>query len=294
MEIHQLRYFVEVVRLGNFTRAAERCHVTQPTLSHQIRKLEEELNEPLLQRRKRGTGPTSFGERFFPRAVRILQEIDGAKAEAESFSGEVRGRLRLGAIPTVAPYLLSPLIGAARRTYPNLQFDVSEEPTHELLKMMRRGDLDLALVSPPLLGDEWAFQKFCDDELMATLPVGHELAERETVSLSALAEHPLVLMKEAHCLRGQALQLCQRAQIEPEVRIESSQLDTVLALVEIGLGLSLTPRMALPYLRQRKVEFRSIDPIPQHRCISFAWSRQSSMTHAMSAFLEVAKCVERD
>ncbi|MBC2601291.1 LysR family transcriptional regulator [Puniceicoccus vermicola] len=288
MEVHQVRYFVEVVRLGNFTRAAERCHVTQPTLSHQIRKLEDELGEPLLQRRKKGTAPTFFGERFYPRALRILEEIESAKEDALSFSTEIRGRLRLGAIPTVAPYLLPALIREATIRYPGLYFEVSEEPTHELLAQMRRGSLDLALVSPPILGEDWNFQKICDDELLVTLPKDHSLAGEKAIALVDIVDRPLVLMKETHCLRGQTLQLCQRAQIEPEVRIESSQLDTVLAMVEIGLGLSITPKMALPFLGGRDVVFRSLAPDPQFRRVSLAWPKQTSRTRAFDAFLQVA------
>ncbi|MGE9289451.1 MAG: LysR family transcriptional regulator [Puniceicoccales bacterium] len=288
MEVHQLRYFVEVVRLGNFTKAAESCHVTQPTLSHQIRKLEDELNEPLLQRRRKGTAPTFFGERFYPRALRILQEIEEAKQEAGTFSSEIRGRLRIGAIPTVAPYLLASLVREATNTFPGLQFEVSEEPTHELLQLMRKGRLDLALVSPPVLGDEWVFQKLCDDELLVTLPENHRLEAASGITLEDLVDSPLVLMKEAHCLRGQTLQLCRRAQLEPDVRIESSQLDTVLAMVEVGLGLSMTPKMALPFLGGRKVVFRSLSPEPQFRSISIAWPKQASRTRAFDAFLKLA------
>lgn len=288
MEIHQLKYFVEVARTGNFTRAAARCNVTQPTLSHQIRKLEEELGEPLLQRRKKGNAPTPFGDQFLKRARVILREVELAKEEATAFSTEVRGLLRLGAIPTIAPYLLPGLLRQASASYPQLQFKVYEEPTDELLRLLRRGALDLAVVSPPIEGGEWRLQHLADDELLATLPVGHPLVEASEVSLEALAANPLVLMKEAHCLRGQALKLCERSNQSPEISIQSSQLDTVLAMVELGLGLSLTPKLAVPFLSSRKVVYRSLSPQPQFRSLALIWPQQASQTKAFRAFLDLA------
>ncbi len=289
MEIHQLRYFVEVVRIGNFTRAAERCHVTQPTLSHQIKKLEDELGEPLLQRRKKGVAPTPFGQRFLARASLILQELHDAVTEASTYQQDAKGMLRLGAIPTVAPYLLPRLLQAARNQYPQLIFTVSEEPTEVLLQQMRRGDLDAALVSPPMRGDEWEIAPLLEDELLATLPAEHPLGRTRTVDLAHLVEQPLVLMKEAHCLRGQALQLCRDARLEANISIESSQLETVLALVEAGLGLSLTPRMAVAQSTGRNVVFRSLAPHPVHRSIALVWPRQATRTHAFEAFLQLAQ-----
>ncbi len=290
MEIHQLRYFVEVARVGNFTRAAERCHVTQPTLSHQIKKLEDELGEPLLQRRKKGVRPTSFGQRFLLRATTVLRELSDATAEARAFRAEVQGTLRLGAIPTVAPYLLPPLLQAARERFPALGFAVSEEPTEVLLQQLRRGDLDAALVSPPMTNpEEWGIAPLVKDELLATLPKGHALARSPTVPLADLVAEPLVLMKEAHCLRGQTLQLCRDARLATTIAIESSQLETVLALVESGLGLSLSPRMAISRVGHRQVVFRPLGPQPVFRSVALVWPRQTTRTHAFDAFLKLAQ-----
>ena len=288
MEVHQLRYFVEVARIGNFTKAAARCHVTQPTLSHQIKKLEDELGEPLLQRRKKGVAVTPFGQRFLKRARVILAELDHAREDAASFRNEVQGTLRLGAIPTVAPYLLPCLIRSSRRRYPRLGFDISEEPTEVLLQQLRRGDLDVALVSPPLRGDEWEVALLLQDELLATLPEGHRLAKARVVNLADLVAEPLVLMKEAHCLRGQALQLCRDSRVDADIAIESSQLDTVLALVESGMGLSLTPRLALARSTGRNVVMRSLAPAKAYRSIGLVWPRQATRTRAFEAFRELA------
>ncbi|MDP0498636.1 MAG: LysR family transcriptional regulator [Verrucomicrobiota bacterium JB022] len=290
MELHQIRYFLEVARTQNFTRAAERCHVSQPTLSHQVRKLEEELGEPLFHRQRSGARLTPFGDLFYPRAVRILQEVKAVEVEAQSYREEVRGVLHIGVIPTIAPYLLPRLIEAMLETHPGVSFEVFEDPTEILLQRLRQGQLDVALVSPPLPGDDdWQLCDLLEDELLITLPRRHPLAGRSRISLDELKQHPLVLMKEAHCLSQQSLSVCHRAGFEPNVSIESSQLETVLALVEVGLGLSFTPSIAMPFLSPREVVFCSIAPAPVYRRIALAWSRTAAPTRALKAFVELAK-----
>ncbi|KAF0094153.1 MAG: Transcriptional regulator LysR family [Puniceicoccaceae bacterium 5H] len=290
MELHQIRYFVEVARVRNFTRAAERCHISQPTLSHQIRKLEEELGEPLFHRQRSGVRLTPFGDIFYPRATRILQEVKSVEDEALSFQQEVRGVLRIGVIPTIAPYLLPRLVEAMIEQHPGVTFEVSEDPTEILLQRLRHGQLDMALASPPLPDEQdWRLCDLLEDELLITLPRHHPLAGRQQLSLDELKQHPLVLMKEAHCLSQQSLSVCHRAGFQPNVKIESSQLETVLALVEVGLGLSFTPSIALPFMSPREVVFSSIAPQSVFRRISLIWPKSAAPTRAHLAFLELAQ-----
>ncbi|MEX2381698.1 MAG: LysR substrate-binding domain-containing protein, partial [Opitutales bacterium] len=284
MEIHQLRYFVEVAESGNFTRAAESCSVSQPTLSHQVRKLEDKLGEPLLHRSKTRARLTPFGEIFYERAMRILSEVRAAEEDADSFGSMLRGSLRIGAIPTIAPYLLPEMAGSFIETNRNIQIGVSEDVTHRLLEQMKMGKLDFALLSPPLDGDEWNLLELERDELLVTLPANHVLAGEQTIDLDSLLTHPLVLMQEAHCLSKQALQVCEQAGRTPRVSIRSSQLETVQALVELGLGVSFTPAMALPRLSSRKVCHLSIAPTPVYRRIALAWLDHGSPTLIATAF----------
>jgi LysR family transcriptional regulator, hydrogen peroxide-inducible genes activator len=289
MELHQLRYFTEVVQTGSFTKAAERCNVTQPTLSHQIRKLEELLGEPLLQRRRTGARPTPLGQSFHTRALAILREVDAAREEAAAFAGEIRGSVRIGVIPTIAPYLMPRLLKAALKRFPQLHFHVTEETTDHLLAAMRAGSVDAALLSLPLPGDDWNIDLLMQDELLLALPPRHPLAKkRGTVSLERLADEPLILMKEAHCLSGQTLQVCSRAGFVPQVFLYSSQLETLLALVESGMGLSFIPAMARRAAGSRKVCFRSLRPRAA-RPIALAWPKRAASTRAFEYFRGVCR-----
>ncbi|AHF89832.1 LysR family transcriptional regulator [Opitutaceae bacterium TAV5] len=284
MEIHQLRYFVEVVRTSGFTRAAERCHVTQPTLSQQVRKLEEMLGEPLLQRRRDGVILTSFGKTFYERALAILAEVRAAQEEAAAFRGELKGSLHLGMIPTVAPYLTPRMLKDSLSRFPQITFRITEDTTDNLMQAMRKGTVDLSLLSLPLPGDEWVAAELMRDEILVALPKNHALGGKPRVNLQRLAGEPLVLMQEAHCLRGQSLSLCSQAGWQPEVFFYSSQIDTLLAMVEAGLGISFIPAMARPYMGRRQVKLRSLAKGGAFRTIALVRHRQSSPTRALQRF----------
>jgi LysR family transcriptional regulator, hydrogen peroxide-inducible genes activator len=287
MELHQLKYFAEVVRTGSFTKAANHCHITQPTLSHQIKKLEDELGEPLLQRRKSGVLPTALGERLFERATNLLAEVRAIEDEAANYSSEVRGELHLGVIPTIAPYLLPSLLTRAREEFPGLRFRISEETTENLLQGMRAGTVDLALLSLPVDGDDLETVELFQDELLVVLPQEHPLAQEGALDIQLLAKEPLLLMKEAHCLTGQSLQVCNFGGFHPQVYIYSSQIETVLALIESGMGISFIPAMARPLIETRKLAFRSLGPKPAFRPIALAWPRQTAVTRAHLRFREI-------
>ena len=287
MELQQIRYVLELARQHNFTRAAAACHVSQPTLSHQVRKLEDELGEPLFKRLRSGTVPTPFGERFLARARKIQAEVQGAQADARSLGEEVHGELTVGAIPTIAPYLLPGLIQRFTQRHPDVQLAIREETTDVLVGQLLDGSVDLAILSPPFAGEELTeCRRILKDELLVTVPRGHPLASRETIPVKELTDIPLMLLKEEHCLSRQSLAICEMSGYQPKVAINSSQLDTVLALVETGFGVSFTPSIAVPFLRSRKVTHRSLSPDAAYREIALAWPRGISLTRAERAFLD--------
>jgi LysR family hydrogen peroxide-inducible transcriptional activator len=290
MELHQLRYLVAVAETRNFTSAAEQCHVSQPTLSHQIKKLEEEVGEPLLQRRKKGAFLTPLGERIHQHALEILRGVDSVRQAASAFSHHVQGNLKIGVIPTIAPYFLPGLLRLSQKRHPGIRFHVAEEPTEYLLASLARGALDLAILSPPIANDSLQTLDLFEDEFLLALPANHALARSRKISLRTLREQPMILMNDAHCLRGQTVSFCRRAGFTPKVFIQSSQLDTVLGMVETGQGTSLVPAMSRKSFRHRKVVFRSLRPEKVSRKISLAWSQQMTPSRAFSAF--VALCQE--
>lgn len=287
MEFHQLRYFLALARERNFTRAAERCAVSQPSLSQQVRKLEEELGEPLFRRARRATVLTPAGERLLPRARRILEEAEGIAEEMGPGPEGVRGSVRLGAIPTVAPYLLPELLRAALGPHPGLEVRLAEETTATLVERLREGELDFAVVSAPFAGEEeMECVTLCADELLVALPAQHPLDTRSRISLRSLSGYPVVLMKEAHCLSGQSRALCESSSVRPRVSIESSQLDTVVSLVAAGLGFSFVPEMARPFFRDRGILLRPVAPKPVHRRIVLIRVAGDPLSSAESAFRE--------
>lgn len=288
MEIHQLRYFVELWETRSFTQAAARCHVTQPTLSHQIKKLEEELGHALWQRRPKGLLPTEFGRRFLPRARAILAEIKAAEEEAAALASAPRGHLHLGFIPTIAPYLAAPLLQAARAELPHVTFRLTEDTTDNLLIAMREGSIDLALLSLPLPGEAWHVTELGQDELLVALPENHPLARHSRINARHLAKEPLILMKEAHCLRGQSLQVCRRAGLTPEVSLVSSQIGTLLTLVESGFGLSFVPAMARTHMPSRRLVLRPLQE-PAFRTIALVHPKQQVKTVAQQCFADLCQ-----
>lgn len=289
MEIHQLRYFVEVVQTGSFTRAAVRCSVTQPTLSHQIKKLEQALGEPLLTRSRKGAQTTAFGRSFFRRAITILGEVKAASEDASAYQGETRGELRIGVIPTIAPYLMPTVLGMARERLPQLTFDISEDTTENLLVSMKEGRVELALLSLPVEGDEWVTEELAQDEILVALPEKHRLAKKKGIQLSDLMSEPIILMKEAHCLRGQALAICNNIGWSPEVFFQSAQIETLVSMVEAGFGVSFAPEIARQRLQGRKLALRSLAPAPVYRSIALVHPRQAAQTRAFRSFLEVCR-----
>ena len=289
MELHQLRYLVAVAESCNFTTAAERCHVTQPTLSHQIKKLEEEVGEPLLQRRKKGAFLTPLGERVHAHAREILRNVESVQQAASAFSHEIQGSLKIGVIPTIAPYFLPGLLRLSQKKHPGISFEMTEEPTEHLLASLGRGALDLAILSPPIANEALQTLDLFEDEFLLALPAKHALAKSRDIPLRSLRELPMILMNDAHCLRGQTISFCRKAGFTPRVFIQSSQLDTVLGMVETGQGISLVPAMAKKAFRHRKVVFRSLRPERLSRKISLAWSRQQTPSRAFTAFVELCK-----
>src|SRR5258708_6255576 len=210
MEMHQLRYVVAVARARNFSRAAEQCHVSQPSLSQQVQKLENELGERLFDRMKREVKLTSHGETFLRRAVRILEEADAAKREAADAKSLLSGTLTVGVLPTIAPYLLPDVMAAFTEKFPGVQIVVQEDTTTRLLKLALGYEIDFALASQPIHNERLEINELFSEELLLALPPGHLLTRKRRVAAADLEGERLLVMKEGHCLGDQVLGFCDR------------------------------------------------------------------------------------
>lgn len=244
MELHQLRYFVAVARTRNFSRAAEQCRVAQPSLSQQIMKLEDELGERLFERTKREVSLTAAGEVFRQHAERVLDEVELAGDSVREVRGVLRGRVALGALPTVAPYYLPGRLRAFTVTYPEIEVVVHEDTTEQLGRAVLAKEIDVALLSLPVERPGLAAEEFFDEALLVALPAKHRLAGKRKLTLDDLEAEAFILMKEGHCLAGQALQFCRLNGFAPRVSFRSAQIETVLAFVAAGWGVSIVPAMA--------------------------------------------------
>jgi DNA-binding transcriptional LysR family regulator len=287
MEMHQLRYVVAVAQAGNFSRAAERCHVSQPSLSQQIQKLEEELGERLFDRMKREVKLTPHGESFLRRAVRVLEEVDTAKREAKDATDLLRGTVTLGVLPTIAPYLLPEAITEYLEKYPRVEIVVQEDTTAHLLKLLVACEIDFALASQPIRDARLEVRELFSEELLLALPADHPLTRKRTVSASDLEGEALIVMKEGHCLGDQVLNFCDRSDLHPNISFRSAQLETIQSLVCAEMGLSLIPAMAAKPGQRSVPQYRSFSSPRPTRKIVAAWPKQRPPGRAAAEFLKI-------
>src|SRR5690348_790722 len=245
MEVHQLRYFCAVAETGSFTRAAEREQIAQPSLSQQIMKLEEELGVRLFDRLGRTVRLTDLGQTFLPRARTILMELKAAKEEVAERQSTVSGPICVGVIPTIAPYFMPSRIANFSRKYPEASITVVEDVTVRLLDRLRAGLVDLAVLALPARGHDLESFPLRTERLYAILPKNHPLAKKRSVVMKELRNEPFLLLRDDHCFRETAIEICKRARVLPQVVFESGQFSSILAMVGAGLGISIVPEMAL-------------------------------------------------
>lgn len=287
MEMHQLRYVVAVARAGTFSRAAEQCHVSQPSLSQQIQKLENELGERLFHRLKREAKLTPHGESFLRRAVRILEEADAARREAADAQNLLRGTLTIGVLPTIAPYLLPDALADFTEKFPGVDLVIQEDTTARLLKLALACEIDVAVASLPIPGGQFEVKELFSEELLLALPPGHVLTKKMRVPVTALEGQPLIVMKEGHCLGDQVLGFCDRRDVKSKIIFRSAQLETIQALVSAGMGISLIPHMAAQSDRDDLPEYRSLQAPRPERTIVAVWPKQRTPSRAADEFLKM-------
>lgn len=287
MEMHQLRYMVALARAGNFSRAAEHCHVAQPSLSQQIRKLEDELGERLFDRRKRQVRLTPHGAAFLPRAVRILEEVEAARREAGDALDLKQGAVALGLLPTIAPYLLPPTMARFSAQYPGVALTVHEDTTDQLLTLVHACEIDFALVSDPIRDERLVVTELFAEELVLALPPRHALARQRRLTAADLRGEKLIVMKTGHCLGDQVLGFCERREVKPHLSFRSAQLETIQELVYAGLGISLVPAMARRDGPRRSPVYRSLPAPRPERKIMLVWSRQRPPGRAAAELVQL-------
>jgi len=243
MEIHQLRYFVAVAEEGSFSHAAEREHVSQPSLSQQIQKLEAELNQQLFDRLARSVVLTEAGRSLLPYARQILSAIADAGRSVSALEHEVAGRLSVGATPSIALCVLPRLIGSFQRAYPKVTFELFEDMTDKLAQRLEDGTLDVVLASSGDNAPTLSHYSLGKEPLLMLLPAKHRLARRKTIKWSDLASEKFLLLHEVHSLSIQVRQLLAVNNLKPELVLQGAQLVTIARMVAAGLGVTVIPQM---------------------------------------------------
>ncbi|MGC1362450.1 MAG: LysR family transcriptional regulator [Silvibacterium sp.] len=245
MEFNQLRYVCAIAETGSFSRAAERCHVAQPSLSQQVLKLEEDLGAKLFDRLGRSIRLTEAGRAFLPHARSILHQMEAARIGVEDKRTDVRGSVAAGVIPTIAPYLMPRYTAAFAKKYPEAKLRIVEETTPVLIESLRNLSIDLAVLALPLRHKEFELFPLRTEPLFAVLPKDHPRAAAKSLALKDLRGEPFVMLRDGHCFRDLSVAACTRARITPRIAFESGQFSSLLGMVAAGVGVSLVPEMAI-------------------------------------------------
>jgi LysR family hydrogen peroxide-inducible transcriptional activator len=287
MELHQIRYFRAVAECHSFTRAAIREHVSQPTLSHQILKLEDELQAKLFSRLGHTVGLTPFGEAFLPKAEIILRQIEEARNRIRDIAGIEGGRVTVGIIPTITPFFLPQLLSKFFDQHPLLEVKVLEEPRPTLMRWLQDGDIDVAILPLPIPGRWATWCELSHEKLYAVLCPGHALENEKHVTLKQLSGSPFLFLKDGHCFREKALTVFRQAKVEPRIIFEMGCFLTILNMVKAGIGISVVPEMAVNESSGCKfVPIKSDRPV---RIVALAYSKLRFQTRAQELFVQFAK-----
>ncbi len=286
--LKQLRYFESLAQNGHFGQAAAACSISQPALSVQIKELESELGLPLFERTSRQVRLTGFGARFRDRVAEILRAVDELEDLTQSAKSARLTRLRLGIIPTIAPYLLPRLIGRLSQSFPGLDLHIRETLTPRLIEELRDGRIDAALLALPVSEPSLAEVPIFDEAFVFVRPEAE--AGAPVPDGESLQKMRLLLLEEGHCFRDQALSFCKMGTAVPREGLDGSSLTTLVQMVGAGLGVTLIPEMAVP------VETRSADvavarfaqPEPR-RTIGLVWRKSSPLAEAFGALAQTVK-----
>lgn len=285
MQLQQLTYFVAVAEVRHFTRAAETLRVAQPSLSKQIQTLETELGAPLLHRARGNIALTPAGEALLPLARRILADVETARREVQDLTGLRRGRVRLGATPSLFAGLLADALARFHGRYPGIELHVDEGGSRDLVRDLARGHLDLALIILPLQSTDPSLETtpILREDLVVASPSAHA-PKRARLRIEDLRERPLVMFRQGYDLREATQAACRQAGFEPRFAVEGGEMDAVLRFVEAGLGQAVVPSMVVA--GRPGLVGTPLAPPGLRRTIALAHRKDVHPTHAAQAFHE--------
>jgi LysR family hydrogen peroxide-inducible transcriptional activator len=279
MNLRDLRYLVALADLRHFGKAADACFVSQPTLSTQVRKLEEELGVTLVERAPRTVMLTAAGQDVVARARRLLADVDELKEAARRSQDPESGSLRLGVFPTLGPYLLPHVLPQLQARFPKLELLLVEEKSDVLLARLREGKLDAALLALPVHDDQLHAELLFDEPFVLAAPAQHPLASKASLTMDQLSDETLLLLEDGHCLRDQALDVCRLSGANEKAGFRATSLETLRQMVAAGVGVTLLPALSVhePVVQPANIRLVAFDaPVPS-RQIALVWRRSSAL-----------------
>jgi LysR family hydrogen peroxide-inducible transcriptional activator len=288
MEIDQLRYFLKVAEWQNFTRAGEELSITQPALSRAVAKLEREIGQPIFERQTHKVTLTDAGKLLLARAEQIVALVDDTLSEITD-DGE-KGNVRVGAIPTIAPYFLPAVLRDFRDQHPRANVQVHEETTDKLLQRCNHGDIDVAVLAAPIERHHLEVESLFEEELLLVMSTDNHLSDKKRIGVADLQGQSFVLLDETHCLSDTIISFCRQRSFQPVTVEHTSQLATVGELVALGHGVSLIPQMARNLDGSRRRIYRSLSEPKPTRQIVLVWNPYRFQSRIVERFKQ---CVRR-
>ncbi len=295
MNLRDLRYLVALADLKHFGRAAEACFVSQPTLSTQIKKFEDELGTPLIERNPRNVMLTDVGVAVVARARAILHEADQIKNIARRAKDPESGTVKIGIFPTLGPYLLPHVVPNIVKKFPKLELMLFEEKTESVLKKLHDGDLDAGIIALPIHDDTLHAEFLFEESFVLAVPKGNALAKLKKIKLSDLTNERLLLLDDGHCLRDQALEVCQMAGVSERAGFRATSLETLRHMVSANVGMTLLPALTVqppvpPTPNVVLIPFAA--PVPSRR-IAIVWRRTSALTVFLQQLVPLFKTLPK-
>lgn len=292
LTLKQMRYFDALARQGHFGRAADACAISQPALSMQIRDMENKLGSPLMERGTRGVTLTAFGADVLERTRAVLRIVDEVEDMARAVRNRLAGRIRIGVIPTIAPYLLPRIVGDLSARYPDIDLQLRETLTSRLLEELADGSLDTAILALPVSEPMFEEMPLFSEDFVLVRPSAD--AGTPVPSPERLREMRLLLLEEGHCFRDQALSFCNMAASAPREMMDGSSLSTLVQMVGAGLGVTLIPEMAVGIeTRVADVSVARFDAPGPSRSVGMIWRRSSPLSEQLRQIGEVVRAAAR-
>ena len=289
MNLRDLRYLVAVAEHRHFGKAAQACFVSQPTLSTQLRKLEETLGVTLIERGNRQIMLSPAGEQIVAQARKVLQEVNVLTTLADQYRDPLGGQLKLGVIPTLAPYVLPRILTPLKELFPNLSLNLTESQTVPLVQKLKEGELDVLLLALPLNEENIVEYELCKEPFLFAVPKSHAKADRKSVSVNDLSGESVLLLEDGHCLRDQALDVCHSHRAEEDTNFRATSIETLRQMVAAGVGTTLMPEMAVDTAHD-DVVYLPFRNKPPHRNVGLCWRASSTRLPLLE---ELAPAVKR-